>query len=362
MQKEQITNKEAISLLALFLMGSTLILGSGGQAKNNAWIAAIIGIVISIPVVLIYSRLLSLFPGRDLFEIVDIVFGKVLGKIINGLYVWYAFHLGAIVLRNVGEFLNIVAIPETPMIFELIYMGVVCHFAAKSGVEVMGRLAAYLLPVILGIIAVVYILGLPLFKLHYIKPIFGGGIAPILKGSLSSFSFPYAESVLFTGILYTLKSKKASYKVYLSGIALAGLIIVMLTFRNIVVLGNLRESLYFPSYVAVSRIRVGDFLQRIEVTVAIVLVASALLKSTVCLFVACKGIAKIFNLTDYRSIVLQTGLLKVYFSYIVYNSVMEMQYWAFEIYAYYAFPFQVILPIIILIFAEIKTRKKAKAN
>jgi spore germination protein KB len=60
---------------------------------------------------------------------------------------------------------------------------------------------------------------------------------------------------------------------------------------------------------------------------------------------------------DYRSIVIQIGLLMIYFSYTVYDNSMEMQYWAFKVYPYYAFPFQVIIPIIIWILAEIKTRK-----
>jgi spore germination protein KB len=34
-----------------------------------------------------------------------------------------------------------------------------------------------------------------------------------------------------------------------------------------------------------------------------------------------------------------------------------MKYWAFKDYAYYAFPFQIILPIITWILAEIKVKK-----
>ena len=47
----------------------------------------------------------------------------------------------------------------------------------------------------------------------------------------------------------------------------------------------------------------------------------------------------------------------IYFSYTIYNNSMVMKYWAFKVYTYYAFPMQVILPIIIWILAEIKARK-----
>jgi spore germination protein KB len=45
------------------------------------------------------------------------------------------------------------------------------------------------------------------------------------------------------------------------------------------------------------------------------------------------------------------------FSLFIYKSIMEMFEWALDIYKYYAIPFQVILPLFIWIFAEIKSRK-----
>jgi spore germination protein KB len=35
---------------------------------------------------------------------------------------------------------------------------------------------------------------------------------------------------------------------------------------------------------------------------------------------------------------------------------MEMKYWAFMVYPYYAFPMQVILPVIVWVLAEIKVK------
>lgn len=127
-------------------------------------------------------------------------------------------------------------------------------------------------------------------------------------------------------------------------------------------LGDLSSKLYFPAHVAVSRISVGDFLQRIELSVAVVFVTGAFIKSSICLFVSCQGVAKLFKLNEYRSIVIQMGLLMIYLSYALYDSIIEMRTWAMQIYPYYAIPFQVILPLIILLIAEIKIRMKMKGN
>lgn len=360
MRKEQITDKEGICILIIYILGSTAIIGIGGEAKNDAWIAGIAGMFMSAPIVFTYARINYLFPGKDLYEILDMTVGKVLAKFLTIVYTWYSFHLGALVTRNFGEFINTATMPETPIIVPMLCLALVGVIAVRSGIEVMARISAYSLPALLFVIVLVQLLGIPQLEFHNIKPILGRGVVPILKGAYSAFAFPFAETVLFLGVFFSLRNQKSLYKVYFSGLFLTGTIIAILALRNTLMLGGTSELFYFPSHVAVSRIRIGDFIERIEVTVALVFVFGVFIKSAVCLFVACKGIAKIFKLKDYRSIVIHTGALMAYFSYILYDSIMEMQIWAFDVYEYYAFPFQVIIPVSILILAEIKTRKEKR--
>ena len=358
MNKEIINSKQAISIVIIFIMGSTLLIGTGGEAKNDTWIANIIGMIMALPMILIYARLLSLFKGMDIYDIVQIVFGKILGKIIVVLYTWYAFHLGSMIVRNFGEFIITVAMPETPILVPMFLLGLLCIMVVRGGVEVLGRSAKLFLPGILILIFIVSLLAMPEFHFNYIKPVLYNGFSPVIRGAFSAFSFPFAETVLLTTVLFALQPKKSAYKVYIYGLLVGGAIVVLINLRNIIVLSaDIVGIYYFPSHAAVSKIKIGDFLQRIEVTVAIVFVISAAIKASVCLYAACKGVSKVFGLKNYRVIVVQIGLLMIYFSYIVYENIMEMEFWAFKVYSYYAFPFQVILPIIILIVAEIRIRK-----
>jgi spore germination protein KB len=357
MRKEQISDKEAICLLIIFILGSTAIVGIGGEAKNDAWIAGIAGMLMAVPIVFIYARIQLLFPGKDLYEILYLIAGKVFSKILTIVYIWYAFHLGALVIRNFGEFINTATMPETPIIVPMLCLGLVGVIAAKSGIEVMGRISAYSLPALLFIVVLVQLLGIPQWEFHNIKPVLGRGLAPVLKGGFAAFSFPFAETVIFLGVFFSLKNPRSVYKTYFTGLFSSGIVITILATRNILILGGASGLFYFPSHVAVSRIRIGDFIERIEVTVALVFVFGVFIKSAVCLFVVCKGIAKMLKLKDYRAIVIQTGALMCYFSFILYDNIMEMQEFAFKVYAYYAFPFQVIIPALLLIIAEIKMRR-----
>lgn len=362
MRREQITNKEAICLLIIFYMGSSFILGIGGAAKNDAWLSGLLGILSALPIIMVYARLLELFPEKGLFDILDLTFGKILGKAVSLLYIWYSFHLGALVIRNFGEFIGTAALPETPIFVPMICLGITSIAVVRSGIEVMGRISAYIMPVLFFILFVVQLLGIPQWNLHHIKPILANGWHPIIKGSFSTFAFPFAESVVLMGVLFSLKTSKSSCKVYVISTLIAGFLILIITIRNILILGGILPKLYFPSHIAVSRISVGEFLQRIEISVAIVLVFGVFIKSSICLLVSSLGIAKLFKLEDYRSILIQLGLIMVYFAYIIYGNIFEMRFWAFEIYPYYALPFQVIIPLLMLLIAEVKCRIMNKQN
>ncbi len=361
MQKEFITGKQAICIFTLFIMGSTLLIGIGGDAKNDAWIAGIVGLLMAIPMLLIYARIQSLSPDMDFFEIMAYSMGKAAGKAVTLIYVFYAFHLGALVLRNFGEFINTVHFPETPLFVPLFCLGAICIVGVRIGVEGIGRFCAIFLPVIVFIILLVQSLALHHYEMDNLKPILGGGWTPVLKGGFSTFAFPFAETVLFLGMMHSVRSRMSYRKIYLVPVFFAGAFIINLTIRNIAVLGSMLSMLYFPSHIAVSRVDVKDYIERIEVTVAIVFVFGALVKATVCLFFAGKGLQRLFNMQDYRPIVIQLGLLMTYFSYTVYNNIEEMRFWAFKVYSYYAFPVQVVLPVLIWICAEVKYRK-SKTN
>lgn len=361
MSKELISDKQSTMMMTMFIMGSTLIFGSAGEAKQDAWIAILLAIAFAIPALFVYARLLSLYPGKDLFDILEIIFGKIISKFIQILFIWYAFHLGVIVIRNFSEFIRIVALPETPPFITNVFMGIVCILVIKDGIEVLGRVTTFILPILITIIIFVVLLSTTDLELSNLKPVLYDGFKPVFMGAFSTFCFPFAETIVFTMVFSSLKRKGSPYKVYYGGLLISSLLMMIVTVRNILVLGETASMLYFPSYSAVSVINIGEFLQRIEVTVSVVFLFAGFTKVSVCMYAATKGIAKTFNLGDYRNIAAPVGLLMVLLSRIIYENTMEMVEWAKFVYPYYAIPFQIILPIVIFIAAEMKSRSKRKA-
>lgn len=361
MNKEKISNSQGIKMVILFLFGSTLVMGTGGEAGRDMWLAIGLSVIATIPVYLLYCRIQSLFPGKDLFEILELNFGKLFGKLISLIFVWFAFHLGALVIRNFGEFIITVGLPETPRIVPMIIFALICIWAVKAGIEVLGRCSDYFMVFVMSLLIIYTILAIPIMDTKNILPIMGTGFGDVVKGVPSSFAYPFGEAVAFLLVFSALKNKKSPYKVYIPALLIAGPIMTFVALRNILIMGPLTlKTVYFPAYSAISRINVGNFLQRLEIGVTIVFLLCGFIKVCICLLGATKGLSRILGFDDYRILVLPVGLLMTNLAHIIYKDIDEMFEWAFKVWQYYAIPFQVVLPLLIWIFIEVKARMQNK--
>ncbi len=358
MNREIISSRQGIVLMMLFLFGSTFVVGAGGEAKKDMWLAILLAMIAVMPMGLIYASLISRFPGKDLYDILILTFGKAIGKIIILLYTCYALHLGGLVLYNFNEFISNVGLGGTPRIVPSGIIILLCAWIIKQGIEGLGRWGEIFLPILLFIIFMALILSIPNLKAGNILPVLEDGIMPVIKGTVATFSFPMAETVLFTLVLSSLKSAKDAYRTYILAIIFAGSVILLSAVRNTMVLGTYLLSLnYYPTFVAVARINIGNFLQRLESAVAINFLITGFVKISICLLAASKGISKIFNFEDYRFIVIPTALIILNFSFIVTEDPMGLRKWNQQVYPYYAGIFQVILPIIIFICSKLRYGK-----
>lgn len=360
MNRELISSKQAIAILFLFVEGSSIVMGESTRAKQDSWISSLIAILAVLPIVLIYARIIRLYPGKGLFDIISIVFGNIGGKIVAVLYTWYALHLGSLVLRDFGEFIESVTMPDMPQLLIYLLMISLSVYAVRSGIETFGRSALIFAPIMIFLLLFTIVFSFSDFDFSNLQPVFGQGAKEILGSAFTDITFPFAETVLFISISSGLRPHDSPYKMYSLGIIIGGTILALGTLRNILVLGfPLVNDCYFPSYAAAKMIIIGkgDTVSRVEGSISAVFILSGYVKASICLFAASKGLAKIFSIENYRQMVIPAALIMVALAGILYSSIMEM-FDFIDVYKYYVLPFQVILPIIIWIFAEIKKAKK----
>ena len=197
-------------------------MGSGIHARQDIWIATIIAIVVASLIITVYGRISSLFPGKNIYEILDLLFGKVFGRILLLSFIFYAFSLGALVIRNFSEFVRIVSLPETPLCIFAFSAVVINIFAVRGGIELLGRFLSIFFPVYIIMIAVVTILSIPLFNFDNLKPVLYNGMKPVLAASFNIVTFPFAEVVVFLCLMGNLRKNSSAYKVYYSSLFISG--------------------------------------------------------------------------------------------------------------------------------------------
>ena len=152
-----------------------------------------------------------------------------------------------------------------------------------------------------------------------LKPILSNGATLVLRGALSSFSFPFGEVVVFTMIFSNISKVKNYNKIFMVGLSLGGLIVFLATLRNLLVIGSETASMvYFPSILTISLVHLGPIFQRLEISIVLLFLVGAFVKTIICLFAVCNGISKIFGFKDYRFIATPVTFLMINFSLFIY--------------------------------------------
>ncbi|HNX13368.1 MAG TPA: endospore germination permease [Oscillospiraceae bacterium] len=365
MGKEVITAKQAIAMLVMFELGSALIHATHARDNQDFWLSYLAATVFALFTFFIYSRIMILYPGKNLLDINRELFGKVAGSIIFATYIFYAFSLGAFVTRHFTEVIQITSLPETPQYAFAICIILTCIYITRNGVETFGRWCLFALPVIIAIFSLTVVVSAYLFDFQNLKPVLQSDAFLIADNAFNNYSLPFGESVVFLLVIDSLNFRKKTLKVFYIGLILGAFLIAVATLRNILVLGmeNI-QLLTSASISAVSIIQLTSYLERIEIIVIINLIICGIAKIAVCLAGAVRGTAKLLNLNSERQLAAPIGLLMLMLSINVFKNAMQLNEW-FDVYRWIFLPVQVLFPLVTWVIAEIKTKvhknKRVKA-
>lgn len=363
MKKEVISDKQAISMVFIFIVGTAMIYGAARPAKENAWISVILGTLISIPFQLMYARLLSHFHNSNFFQFLDIIFGKILGEFFAVLFIWNAIYLAALLFKGVVNFIYIANLNDTPEIVCLSLIVIVCILTLKEGIRPFAKLCELFTIIVFIVLVTLLPFGTPLINLDNIVPVMYDGIKPVMQGTIYALGFPFTQNIIFLMFFDCLKNKNSSYKVFIKGVLLGALLLSITTFTQISILGkNDFSNSYFPAYMNLRRLAIGEFFQRIDIAVILVFMIVGFGKITSTLFAAVKGISYLFNVKDYRSIAAPVTFLTSILGYLAYTDTMDQIAFLKDVYVPYAIIIQIVLTSIIFIASEIRIRKFEKNN
>jgi spore germination protein KB len=286
-------------LVTLYMIGSAVLIMPSvlsAEAKQDAWISAILVILAGLGFTWIVYKVYQRFPGKNLVEMTTEVMGRRIGTIVCFLFFFsFVFFTTALTLRNLGDFVVTVMLPNTPIsVIELLFLFVVI-MAVRHGLMISTYTAEIFFP---WVFLLFLILGLALIsevKWAFIQPIFDVGFKTIIRAAIPHMGFPYMESVLFLMITCHVQEKGKVGRMWFMAITVSGLFMLLLTLLTILVIGPAQAALsIYPSFELAKYIQFG----RLEFFMTFIWFVTVFVRLILLYYIMLAGLAATFKWRD----------------------------------------------------------------
>jgi spore germination protein KB len=265
-EKGKISNLQFFFLITGHLEGTIFLISFvSNLAKHNTWLIILSGVAVIVPFICIYALLVKRFPGLNFARINSIIYGRYLGGAISVSYFSYLFLLLSLNIKVVGDFYSNFFIRDTPPEIILIVFTCVCAYAVWNGIEVLARIAPFIVLFESLIIIVTTFMLLPKINFSNFLPLGELPLANFIHSTQILAEVPFGTSfTVFLPFAFTLNDQKPVVRTFLSGLLLAVAFFIVMAVRNTAVLGNTEALLVSPSFQTVRLINIG-FLSRMDI-------------------------------------------------------------------------------------------------
>lgn len=360
MEKAKISLKQLFTMIVLFELGSALLVGLGLEAKQDSWIAILLGVMSGLLLFLVYGYLFRRYPTLPLTGYIRAILGKYIGWPIGLLYVVYFIYLASRVLRDFGELLLTSVLPHTPLLVINTLMILTVMYTLYKGIEVISRTSEIFFGalILLGIVGNTFIAFSGLIDVRNLLPVFENGFSTVLKGYLQTFTFPFGEMIVFTMILPFVNVPHLAVKTGIYGMIFSGFLLTLASITVIVILGvDMAARSTFPLLTMIGKINIAELIQRLDPIVVLTLIIGGYSKIAVYFYVAVAGTADLFKLEKQSVIVIPVGVVIVLSSMMIASNYSEHITEGLKIVPLYLhLPFQLGIPLMLFFVAIFRKR------
>lgn len=263
----QVVPRQFFILTVCLYIGTSILVTPSGlahSAREDAWIASLFSLTLNLLMVGLYLGLACVFPGKTLFQIHEQAFGKIIGRLVNVLYLIYFLFLTGTLVGNLGFFLSSEIMPETPVEATQILFLVAAVMCARLGFIVLARFGELLFPWLALLFLVLVLTIAPQIHWDYVQPILEDGWRPVLQAGFHTAMFQELVVLLCFFPLVGGKPKERG-RAYIAGTGIGGLALAIIAALSVLVLGiEQTENSTFPAFALAKTISVGQFFQRVE--------------------------------------------------------------------------------------------------
>lgn len=339
-----------------------MMVGFSKELAQDNWIAIILACLAMVPIIFVITRLIKIYPGKNIFDMAELSLGKVGGNIASALFTIYSFVLCVWRAYMYGLFTGLTVFFNTDFSIILFLFFIAGIYLAYSGAENLGKSSTLTAILAVAAIFILIIASLNQSNFRNLLPAFNHSASEIGSATMRGLTIPFGEMVLSLSVADKFVTDKRVSKVYYLSLVVACIFTLVEFLQVCTILGAETMSyIIFPYYSAISIIKFEEFFERIESIVAMTYTLLGIVKFALTLISSSTGVSKIFKLSSYRKALIPIALIAFAFCLSPFKHVSDIAPFLNN-YEYAAFFFQFIIPIIIWIFAEIKFRKKSKIS
>lgn len=359
--RENISLRQAFIMLYIILTSGIMSIGGSGDAERDTWIAPIVAIIFVIALYYIYYKPFVLYKNLTYFEILDKVYSRF-SVIINIFLGFNAFLLACISLSRFSIFLKTVSLNQTPLYVISLFMMVVCAYGVYSGFEVLARFSEILVWIIVAFLVFSTVISYQTLDFNNLYPILENGFLPVVNGTYTVLATPFMET-FFLVMLFGDTKKRADMPKNLYKSAIVSSIVMSVVYlRNLLILGHPAiQSLYYPSYTAISLISLGDFFQRQEVFVSLAFLIADILKICVFIIYVCRTINHVGKTKEYKNYTVSVCVAVLLCSLVIFTNTMDL-FNFLQIYRYVVTVPCLFVPILTTILCIKQNKNKTQKN
>jgi spore germination protein KB len=361
--QDGISPKRMMYSAACFIQASGLLAAFFIPLTNqDSWLPTVAATLLSVPLAIVYGRLIELYPGKSLVGMLREAFGNIAGKIISAAYVYFFFILTLLNTNDQSDLIKSSIYDKTPKFVITVLFVALCAWAMRHGSEVLTGYAGLFSTAsfIIMIIATIFLFNLMDFE----------NFLPILRKE--PFAYAHATGVIVPVIfgesiallmLAPLINQTKGIKKYLSaGFLIGGGWLLLTLFVDISVLGNTLPFFIQPAFETLKMVRAAEFINRIDVLFATMFVILLLFKVSVLFYAFTAALGELFGIKHFKPLIYPLAIIVAVLSMNIFESSIIHGAVSRTVLTLLWIVLTIIIPLITLIVASLKSSRLGAAE
>ena len=353
--KGKISERQLLFMFAGFVHGSALLIDfTVGITEHQTWMVILAGLAVTSPFILICAVLAKRFLGMNLVQINDIVYGRILGKVISVYYIFFFSMTLSFNIRDVGELYTTFLMPDTPFIFLLAFFAAICAYAVAKGLEALARVSHLFVITGIFVISSTFILLIDQMEFSNFLPLFELPSIKIFQGIHIMSVIPFGETIIFLMITGRLNKTGHEVRNIFAGLLIGTASLLAVAVRNTAVLGKTQTIWTSASFQTIRLIDIGTVLTRMDFLIGIAQTVMIFFKCCLFFYVLATALAQLLGMKSYLPLVLPLAGIEVIIAVTVFQSPVDHASITQNAGIIYSAPLIFVIPPLTLLIAKIR--------